>query len=150
MNFIMRLLRAITCPDKIPMPEPVLRRMVTYGELYAELRNRFPNAQIFLSDTQKWLCDISDIETFLKLDQTNRMKYKSEALDCDDFAYRLMGQLSIPKWASLAKAIVWTDVHALNGCFDTNMDWWFVEPQSNDIKNHLASWQGKEVRLVII
>lgn len=153
LNFIMRVLRTITCsscPDKTPIPEPVLRRMITYGELYAELRKRFPEANIFLSDRQKWLCDISDIETFLELDQTNRQQYKSEGYDCDDFAYRLMGQLSVPKWASLAKAIVWTDVHALNGCFDTNMDWWFIEPQNNDIKDHLAKWQGKEVRLVII
>lgn len=134
-----------------PSPlKPIIRAEITLTELYALLRKKFPDSYIFLSDTVKYLCDIEDINTFLEQDHTNRMKYVSEKFDCDDFAYRLMGQFSIPGWSELAKAIVWTDRHALNAFVDTNGEWWFIEPQTDDIKNELVLWQGSEVRLIMM
>ena len=129
---------------------PERHREITFVELWTFLHNLFPKAQIFISDSTKYLCDIDDINKFLAADDTNRRKYKAEEYDCDDFAYRLMGQFSVEAWASLAKAIVWTDVHALNGFIDTNMKWWFIEPQQDTLNNELAEWQGSKVRLVVI
>jgi len=106
--------------------------------------------EIYLSDGNKFLCHYDDIALFLAQDQTNRYSFVSEAFDCDDFAYRLMGQFSIPKWASLCKGIVWTDKHALNCIVDEDKKFWFVEPQNDEIIDKLKSWMGSRIRFVIM
>ena len=136
--------------DDEPLPEPELRRQIGYAELYELLHEKFPKAQIFLSDREKYLCDISDIEAFLAQDETNHYIYEREALDCDDFTYMLMGEFSKPSWAQLAKCIVWTDVHALLGFIDTNKDFFYIEPQADEIQPELKKWQGSKVRLIVM
>jgi len=136
--------------DAEPKPAPILRREVSGQEIFNALAAKFPEAQIFLSDNRKWACDIQDIEDFLTLDNTNHEKWREDRFDCDDFAFRLMGQLSVPGYAELTKALVWTDVHALNGFLDTNLDFWFIEPQGDTISDKLEKWQGSKVRLIVI
>jgi len=136
--------------DSLPKPTPILRREVSGQEIFNTLIAKFPEAQIYLSDNKKWACGISDIEAFIEMDDTNRLIYENERFDCDDFAFRLMGQLSVPGYAELAKALVWSDVHALNGFLDTNLDWWFIEPQGDTISDRLEKWQGSKVRLIVI
>ena len=109
-----------------------------------------PATHIYISDMKYWLCSKTDIETFLKLDDTNRQKYVSEEHDCDDFSYRLMGQLSIPKWSGIAFGIMWTDKHAMNCLIDSDSKFWFIEPQTGELKNTLESWQGNEILFILL
>ena len=139
-------LEALLAP---PLP-PVLRGEMSLDELRNLLTLNFPGTDIYLSDSVKYLCDISDIEAFLAQDQTNRKTYKADLYDCDDFAYRLMGQFSVEGWAEIAKGIIWTDAHALLACIDTNLDLWYIEPQSDSVKSNLESWQGTNIRLVMM
>lgn len=118
--------------------------------LYALLRAAAPNAEIHISDNKKYLCDIDDINAFLTHDLTNRIQYEVERFDCDDFAFRLLGQFKVPGWATLAIGLVWTDVHALNCTIDNNGDLWLIEPQSDSVESNLIPWQGNEIRLVIV
>ena len=139
-------LEALLAP---PLP-PTLRGEITMAELRNLITLNFTGAQVFLSDSVKYLCDLKDIKTFLAQDKTNRRTYKKDKYDCDDFAYRLMGQFSVEGWAEITKGIIWTDTHALLGCIDVNRDFWFIEPQSDTIKSNLEPWQGTQVRLVMI
>jgi len=114
------------------------------------LRAKFPDAQIFVSDWTTKLCDPHDIKYFLKQDKTNHRKYIAEKYDCDDFAYRLLGQFAVPGWAELAFGLVWTDLHALNCFVDSAGKFWYIEPQKDTIQLKLSSWQGTEIRLILM
>ena len=139
-------LEALLAP---PLP-PIVRGEIDHTGLKSLIELNFPSASIFLSDSVKYLCDLKDNEAFLAQDKTNRKTYVKDKYDCDDFAYRLMGQFSVEGWAEIAKGIIWTDTHALLGCIDVNRDFWFIEPQSDTIKSNLEPWQGTQVRLVMI
>lgn len=133
------------------LPKPKSTQEIGYAELANILRQRFPDeGEIYLSDRKYKLCNIEDIRVFCRLDTSNQEKYVSEWYDCDDFAYRLMGQLSIPDWSSLAFGIVWTDKHAMNVFVDEGKTVLFLEPQSDAIETQLADWQGTHLRFVMM
>lgn len=122
-----------------PVP-PVLRAEISLQEMTRMLREKFPTCQVYISDWVKSLCDIEDINTFLAQDETNRQVYDYENYRCGDFAYRLMGQFSVPGWADIAKGILWTSgdsPHALLCCIDTNRDFWYIEPQNDSVTSDL-------------
>lgn len=50
--------------------------------------------------------------------------------------------------AGLAKGIFWSDVHALNWLVDQNLDFWYIEPQTDGIQAHLEDWQGTVSRMI--
>ena len=125
------------------LPDPKSTATIEYVELYNILRQRFPDeGTIYLSDRTYKLCNYDDIRVFCQQDTTNREKYVAEWHDCDDYAYRLMGQLSIPGWSSLAFGIIWTEKHAMNVFVDEGKNVLFLEPQSDAIETQLADWQG--------
>ncbi len=135
-----------TIPEKI---KPTSTRVISMGALYQILRKRFPNeGELYLSDSMYLLCNTADISKFLQQDATNKYKYQSEKYDCDDFAYRLMGQFSVEDWSYLAFGLVWTDTHALNCFIDENLDFYFLEPQNDIIRKELKSWQGSRIRFI--
>lgn len=130
-----------------PLP-PTIRREIGYTELHGLLLEKCP--QVYLSDSNRSLCDIEDINSFLSQDETNRITYQSEVFDCDDFTYRLMGQFSTLGWANIAKGIVWTNTHALMCCVDSNLDFWYIEPQNDTVKSKLEAWQGSTLRFIML
>jgi len=153
---ILKLLRGMPKPNDSLTPLPTIRRETTLDALHRLLTQKFPDATIlnptnvYLSDTVKSLCDISDIEAFLKQDKTNHFEYKNQAFDCDDFTFRLMGQFSTPEWAPIAKGIVWTDTHALMCFIDSNLDFWWIEPQTDNVNSKLEPWQGSRIRFILM
>ena len=149
LKFILALLNREALPP-VPKPAPVDRREITNAKLMALLKRRFPDANIRLSDNTTQLCDIADIEAFLKVDETNRVKYIAEQMDCDDFAFALLGQFSLPPWSGMAFGFIWSDLHAMNICVDSNLDIWLIEPQNDSVKSELEAWQGKTVVDVFI
>ncbi len=131
--------------------KPIIRKQVDSNYIYGILKDVSPNAtHIYLSDSQYWLCSGKDIESFLAQDETNKMGYIAEERDCDDFSYRLMGQLSVPGWSGIAFGIVWTNLHALNCLVDSNGKFWFVEPQTNQLQEKLEAWQGTEILFILL
>jgi len=129
----------------VPKPTPTLRREIVMADLYNLLHEKFPDAHIRLSDIVTQLCDIRDINAFLAIDETNRIKYQKEDVDCDDFAFMLLGQFSTPPWSAFAFGFIWTDQHAMNICVDANLEIWLIEPQTDVVKSNLESWQGTKV-----
>jgi hypothetical protein len=123
---------------------------ITNGELRNLLVSKFPDAQIWLSDGDYRLCSPDEIDHILSLDDTAKYAYNPDTFDCDDFSYRLMGNLSVPGYSDLAFGIVWTNVHALNLFIDSNKQIWFIEPQTDTKKVSLENWQGSKVVLVVM
>lgn len=140
--------RFMTDIDK--MPVPVSNRVISRDELAKILRHIAGDGDIYLSDNIYTVADWDDIATMLAYDQTNRYEYIAEKLDCDDFAYMLMGQFSVPGWARLAFGIVWTDLHALNCFVDEELKFYFVEPQTDEIIDDLIFVMGNRIRFIIM
>ncbi len=131
--------------------KPTKKVQVTANYIFGILNSIVPNAtHIYLSDSLYWLCSENDIKTFVDIDDTNKIKYVSEEMDCDDFSYRLMGQLSIPDWSGIAFGIVWTNLHALNCFIDDAGKFWFIEPQTNGLLEKLEDWMGNEILFILM
>jgi hypothetical protein len=132
-------------------PSIQVRKQVDGNYIFSILNQVVPAAtHIYISDSIYWLCTKQDIETFMAMDATNKEKYVPEEHDCDDFSYRLMGQLSTSEWSGIAFGIVWTDKHALNCLIDTDGKFWFVEPQTDTLKDKLDNWQGSEILFILM
>jgi hypothetical protein len=129
---------------------PISSKKASFQEMSNFLRAKFPNAALYLSDNEYTLCHYDDVAYFLAVSQVNKIPYTAESMDCDDFAAALWGEFSKPPWSGLAIGYVWTEVHALN-CVITE-DWrlLWLEPQTDELNEKLASWQGLEPRLMIV
>lgn len=133
-----------------PLPSAT-RKQVDGNYIFNILNAVTPSAtHIYISDNQYWLCSKVDIDTFLSLDATNKTPYVAEEHDCDDFSYRLMGQLSIPGWSGIAFGIVWTNLHALNCLISEEGKFYFIEPQNDKLQESLESWQGTEILFILM
>jgi hypothetical protein len=126
-------------PVNPPSPTPTPSETVTGSEVERIIMGRFPDVHLYLSDTVYRTCSKGELEVILADDTTNQMVYEAEKTDCDDFAYRLMGNMSIPPYSDLAIGIVWTAGHALNCFIDSNSQLWFIEPQTDKIFESLGN-----------
>ena len=115
----------------------------------AFLNARFPDVQLFLT-YQHILPTYDDIAYFLAQDQTNKYPYTFPNYICSSYALRLAGQFSIPKWSELTFGLVWTEKHALNCVITDDLQFFFVEPQSDELQTELKDWQGTTIRFIMI
>ncbi len=129
---------------------PKTEGVISRQELNDLLRKQFPGVNVHLMDYNYRLAIKEEIEKFLAEDQTNLTQYQTDSYDCDDFSFRLMGQFSIPGWSDITFGIVWTDVHAMNCIIDENRKFWFIEPQSDNLTETLDSFQGSQVKTIIM
>ena len=53
--------------------------------------------------------------------------------NCDDYSFRLMGQVSNPGWSDIAFFIVWGGTHAYNCFIDNTPQAYIIEPQLDKI-----------------
>jgi len=127
---------------------PKSNEIITLTELATMLHSKYQEASIHLSDSTYLLCDYDDVALFLAQDQTNKYGYSLEDYDCDDFAYRLMGQFSIPDWSNLCLGIIWTATHAFNLFISEDREIFFIEPQNDTISENLFS--NSEVKMIVI
>ena len=119
-------------------------------ELSSLLMDLFPDAPIYLSDETYNLCTLEDVKRFLAWENTDSFVYESKTFDCDNFSRRLGGGIEIYPWATIPFGIVWTNLHALNCFVDSNKTFYFVEPQSDNVRTSLEAWQGNEIRFIVI
>lgn len=106
---------------------------VDYTFVAEKLIEAFPFAKkIYLSDRYFYLCPKQDIIDFLAQDITDKRQYLTEIFDCDDFAFRLMGQFHTMPYSALAIGIAWSRVHAYNTVvIDNEQNVWIIEPQTD-------------------
>ena len=132
-------------PEKI---KPTSIERISLSDLTVLLSVKFPATSLYLSDYDFLLCSPNDIALFLAQNETNKMGYVAEKRDCDDFAYRLMGDFSIPEWSDLCLGIMWTDNHAFNLFVTEEREILFIEPQTDEISETIPL--GGTPRIVVI
>ena len=97
-----------------PTAPPKVVGQVTYRHLRALIEETFPQLQyqwqwddIRLADRLWDLTTVAEMRRFLARDDTDEMVWTKHAPDCDDFTRRLLGNLTIKGWWSLAKGDIW-------------------------------------------
>lgn len=120
---------------KIPIPK--ISGEISHKELHKLLKKKLPHSflkdvVIYLVDKKYQLTTREEIERFLAFDKTDLVKYFPEYHDCDDFSFRLMGQISIPEWSGLAFGICFSGIHAYN-IFCDGKNIFCIEPQSDKV-----------------
>ena len=91
---------------------------------------------LFLVDGEYRIPTLVNFQKFLKEDKTDLYRYVPEEMDCDDFSFRLMGQVSYPGWSDIAFGIATSQTHAYNCIIaeDSGQNRVFlVEPQNDRI-----------------
>lgn len=95
---------------------------------------------IYLPDANIKVYNKDEVKAFLGLDETDKIQYVAEVMDCDDFAAELFGKFA---------GLVWTNVHTLNFFISEDEQVYFIEPQSDKIAGLLEGWQGARIRFFI-
>jgi len=135
-------------------PPPSETGIITFNEIHEVLMQVGMPRLVLVPDRICKTASVKEYEWVLSLDRLDKAQYEREFFDCDDFAWALMGRLSIGDWAAYAHGVVWTEVdvetheeleargnrrvggvaaHALNFFIDVNHKLWFIEPQTDQI-----------------
>lgn len=141
------LSKIVEAEIKLFIPHPKKEReKVTSSYLLGLLQKEFgKDAIIYLVDWDYHLIDKEEMERFLIEDKTNLAKFFDEYHNCDDFAFRLMGQVSIPGYSDIAFGIIFAQTpsggHAIN-CFVSNKgEVLLIEPQNDKIFKKPSDWK---------
>lgn len=108
-------------------------------DLILELKRINPHIQVVCTDEWYQLRKKKEVEKFLEDDDTDKMQYVATIFDCDDYAVRLLGQFTVPKWSGACIGILMIGYndkengHALNIFMDVNEKLWIIEPQDDTI-----------------
>jgi len=126
-------------------PKVVLKD-VDSGKVFDSIRSAVgTECKLYLSDRLYQLASVQDVERLLSMDDTDKYQYVSEHFDCDNYAYRLMGNFNIPEWSSLAFGICWTGTpnggHAVNCFVDNELRFWIIEPQNDQVFELPSDWK---------
>ena len=129
-NFIKQLFLKEKIKTSIPISATKIKTLIPYSDganiIY------LTNPHVYNSDKSYKTIEKSEVEKFLKSDWTNFKFYKKETMDCDDFAFILLGKARerIPGgafgWAA-------SKTHAFNFFVDSNKKFWIIEPQTDKI-----------------
>jgi len=138
-------LRSKLCKCGMVSP-PNFLEDISGSEVFSIIEAEFPNGTKFISDVDYKTTTVEEIERFLKEDITDKDKYVSEMYDCEDFSFRLMGQISNPSWGCLPFGVIYVkqsknNYHAVNCFIDSKREVWLIEPQNDDIFKCPERWE---------
>ena len=131
------VLVATVTNDRILSP-PTSGEWQSSGYVAERLIAEFPEVgdRMYLSDSRYLLVPPSEVEKLLYWDATDQFVYVPELYDCDDFQFRLWGQVnSLPEWAGVSIGIIWCSApaHAMNIFVDIDGNVWLIEPQNDEM-----------------
>jgi len=89
------------------------------------------SVDLYLADVSCKIYNKETVKKFLSLDETDKIGYIAEEMDCDDFSAELYGK-GVP--------LIWTNTHAFNWFIDETDTLWFVEPQTDKLSKVLDNW----------
>lgn len=107
---------------------------IGWEKLESILKRDLPEAVIWCLDEKYRLEWMQKIKQFLREDETDKMKYEADYLDCDNFARRLWGAFSVPGWSDIPFCWANSEVHAYNAVVTADdKKTYLVEPQSDRV-----------------
>lgn len=129
-------------PEDIDPPKKETKISIT--DLSALLLDKFPNTQdervsrVYL-DRSSYLTSKDEYMKFIHANDVDKGIYITDKHDCDDFAIALWGALkSSQQWSKMAFGLIFVHWeghgnHAVNFFVDSNMDVYYVEPQTDEV-----------------
>ncbi|MHA1287729.1 MAG: hypothetical protein ACTSPB_10040 [Candidatus Thorarchaeota archaeon] len=96
-----------------PKPEKIVATMDKEA-IYKILAKTYPTAGVWLLDKKYKVVEYGVLMETVKKVMKGKWRYTRELFDCDDFAFRLMGLLSIGDWAGIAFGMAFGKGHAYN------------------------------------
>ena len=116
---------------KIPFPEPAgtigikaYRDICQAAALYKD-----DISEVYIPDINNKVYNKQDIVDFLGLDETDKIVYVPETMDCDDYA---------PPLYAKGLSMIWTDDHTINYFITLEGVLYYVEPQTDIISVNLV------------
>lgn len=138
-------LRYKLCKQKNISPPNYLED-ISNSEVLTILKAEFPEAVILLTDDQYKTTSKDELLRFLREDATDKYSYVPEFYDCDNFSFRLIGQISNPSWGMIPFGFTFINGggvnHALNCFIDIERELWLVEPQDDRMFKCPNKWKG--------
>lgn len=118
---------------------------IDYTEIYTLLKSEYPDTPIYIGDRLYKTTTKDELRRYIQIDDTDTYIYRDEYYDCEDFSFRLMGNLSNPEWGALPFGIMWVQrennsAHAVNIFIDNSRELWTIEPQTDNISKMPVSW----------
>ena len=141
-NIKKRICNILHCPQYYingDVPKPDIVGTTNIEGIRTILKDSLGNIPIYLPDRYYVLPTKESVEEFLRYDNTSEFPYTGDnpdgGFDCDNYAARLWGNMNIPSWASIPKAVVWlsTPAHAVNIIVDSELDVYYIEPQTDQL-----------------
>ena len=93
--------------------------------------------EIYVPDTEIKVYNKQDILDYLGVDETDKITYSLEDMDCDDFARIMFGK---------GLSLIWTNNHAINYFITPEGVLYFVEPQNDLVSVNI---DGMHIRFFI-
>jgi hypothetical protein len=123
--------------DRVLSP-PTRGEWATTEYVAERVLEQFPEVgdRLYLSDSRYLLVPRDEVERLLTWDATDGFSYVSELYDCDNYEFRLWGQVnSLPEWAGVSLGMIWFSepAHAMNIFVDVEGKVWIIEPQNDAI-----------------
>ena len=134
------------CKIKEDSFKPQYLEHIGFTEIYTILQAEYPDTPIYIGDRDYKTIPLAELKKYLRHDDTDRHSYVDEYYDCDDFSFRLMGNLSNSSWGSLPFGIIWVQTetggaHAVNVFIDNNREIWIVEPADDRVFHTPEGWK---------
>lgn len=134
-------------PKKVAPPSKLTKR--TADEVRKIINEKLNPSRMVISDNSYGSYSVDDLKRFLKSDDVDKITYKKDSFDCDNFALVLAGREA--EWFSQVKdnvgstfGMVHGDIrkketdtevraHAINFLIDDKGELWLIEPQTDGI-----------------
>jgi hypothetical protein len=145
--------KCISAINSSNVPAPTDGTKMSSKEVKDLLHEKFnlDNSKIFVGDRDYLAYSLETLKEFLQADLSNKIKYQSEKLDCDDFARILQGRerewfgRTTVEGCGSTFGCIWGDLrpteeseepyyHAMNFFIDSDKKVWMVEPQSDKLR----------------
>ena len=130
---------------KYGIDKPGVLDPIGYSEIVSIIQAEFSIPEYHSGNFMYFICDkdyrtttVAELKRFLAWNSIDSRMYVSEYYDCDDFAFSLLGEISIPGWSQLPIGLVLaqtspTAAHAFNCFIDNESNFWFIEPQNDNV-----------------
>jgi len=144
--------------ESAKLPPPKVLRTLTKSSVIRNISRYFPDAEIFGADDKYSLISKESVKKFLLDTKVDRVEYKPESNDCDEYSLILLSRFL--EWGRqldhrIAVGELWVDTargkHALNLVLvwgDSNQtELWIIEPQRDTIYKVPDDYKGIMVRI---
>lgn len=132
---------------------PKTTEKIYWGEVFniIQFGLDIDSSKIEVKDTYFKLAPLLEYRRMIEYSTVDKRLYVNEFYDCEDFAYALKGEFSIPKWAALPFGMVYLYkdgvYHAMNIFIDSNRQIWIVEPQNDKMFRPSKDFKVEKVEI---